>query len=252
MKVAAIAMSASVAFFAAGCGSSGPTTLNQSQQASVGSAVGEAAVRCSLGSDPSSNTFMDPKITTDLNTVAGLYKQLGSHTKLGGGSTETLGQAVQKMVPQFSCAPTLAQILITATGGAPNAAANTARQQAQAEYQKCNTQLGGLITAESNLNSHLDVGMNFRDYTTAAGDVRAQYDLVPFHQLDVHCLDVGVHAENALKHFAKAAETWSNCFSDPNCSNDSIKPQLQDEWTKASDEITKTQSGMQALQNPGS
>lgn len=133
-----------------------------------------------------------------------------------------------------------------------NTAAKKAAQQAQAEYQKCKSQLSSLLSAEENLNSHLDIGMNFTDYTQAVGNVKAAYDQTPIHQLDEKCLGVGVHTETALNDFAKAANTWNNCIGNINCSDSSIKPQLQATWSKASSEINQAKSALQNLQNPTS
>ena len=127
-----------------------------------------------------------------------------------------------------------------------------ARRKARAEFQKCSTQLKGVLDAESNLNSHLDVGMNYHDYTSAVGDVKAAYDQTPIHQMDFQCLASGVHAEAALNAYVKAAGIWDKCFSDINCNVDSIKPQLQKQWGKASSELQGAQSALQNLQNPSS
>jgi hypothetical protein len=128
-----------------------------------------------------------------------------------------------------------------------------AKRKAQAEYQKCSTQLkglNGLLDVESNLNSHLDVGMNYHDYTSAVGDVKAAYDQTPFHQMDFHCLTSGIHAEGALNAYVKAANIWDKCFNDINCNVDAIKPQLQKQWGKASSEVQSAQSALQNLQTP--
>jgi hypothetical protein len=250
MRLAGITLTALLATILAGCGSAGTPTLNQSQQAALGGATGFAVVRCSLGSNPSSTTFDDSQISSDLNQVAALYKKLGPNAKLGKGATETLGQAVRKMIPKLSCAPALSQILITATGGSPNAAANAARQQAQAEYQKCNTQLSSLVSAESDLDSHLSVGLNYNNYTNSVGNVRAAYDQVNIHAMDQQCLSVGAHLETAMNDYAQAASTWTTCFNDVNCSNSSIQPQLQAQWSKASGELQQAKTTLQALQNP--
>jgi hypothetical protein len=79
--------------------------------------------------------------------------------------------------------------------------------------------------------------------------VRSAYDQTPIHQLQFNCLSVGVHLETALNDFAKAADTWNTCFSDTSCSNDSIKPQLQSQWSKASDQISQAKDSLQAIQS---
>jgi hypothetical protein len=121
-------------------------------------------------------------------------------------------------------------------------------QQAQAQYQKCNSQLHPLLSAEENLDSHLDIGMNYDEYTNAVGDAKAAYDQIPFHQLGPKCLLPGISLENAMNDFAKGANTWTNCFNKLSCSNDSIKPQLQAQWSKAHSQIDTAKTELQALQ----
>lgn len=238
-------------FALAACGSSSPRPLNAQEQSTLGTAVGDAAVRCKLGALGSGAGFEDSKMTSDMQAVAVIYKRLGPTAKLSVKSKQTLGQQVRTMIGELTCAPAVSQVLITATGGKAGAAASAARAQAQAAFQKCQTQLQGLMNSEQDLNSHLDIGMNYNDYTTAVGNVRSSYDQTDIHSLGFQCLSVGVHLENAMNDYAKAADTWSTCFNDVNCSNDSIKPQLQAQWSKASDEVQKGKDALQTLQNGG-
>lgn len=234
------------------CGSGTTRPLNPAEQQTLGAALGESTVRCALAAVSPGADAQDSKISGDLSALAAIYKKLGPNAKLGGGSKETLGQEVHRMIQDLSCAPSLAQVLIIATGGPANAAAANAQKQAQAEYQKCNSQIGALITIESNLNSHLDVGMNLHDYTSAVGDVRAAYDQAPIHQMDYQCLTAGSHAERAMNDYVSAANKWNTCLTDPNCSDASVKPQLQSEWSKAGGELDTAKSTLQGLQNPAS
>lgn len=130
-------------------------------------------------------------------------------------------------------------------------AAQKAAKQAQAEYHKCNSQLSSLLSAEENLNSHLDIGMNFTDYTQAVGNVKAAYDQTPIHQMAPKCLLVGVSIENALNDYAHAVNTWNNCISNlaSGCTDSSIKPQLQGDWSKASSQINQAKGLLGALQS---
>jgi len=124
-----------------------------------------------------------------------------------------------------------------------------AKREAQAEYAKCQSQVGNLIKTESNLSSHLDVGLNYNEYTHSVGDVKAAYDSVPNDSLDIKCLPAGVAAENALNQYTKAATVWDSCFEDINCSNDSIDPTLQKRWAKASTYIERAKSAVDDIKN---
>jgi hypothetical protein len=156
------------------------------------------------------------------------------------------------------CVVAAAAIVASGCGGSSKpdpaaqraAAQRRAKAKAQAEYQKCKSQLGGIVDAEETLNSHLSVGMNYHDYTSEVGDVKAAYDQVPFKQLDFQCLGAGLPAEKALNAYAKAANIWDTCFNDINCSNDSIKPQLQAQWDKAGSQAEDAKSKLGGLQTP--
>lgn len=126
------------------------------------------------------------------------------------------------------------------------AKAAAARRQAATRHakvvaaaQSCVDTTKPLVSALKNLNSRLDVGLNYNEYTNKVGDVKVAYDNADFANMKgvraLPCLkDVAVPAEKAFNQHAKAASAWSNCFDDVNCSNDDVKPTLQRHWLKAS------------------
>jgi hypothetical protein len=147
--------------------------------------------------------------------------------------------------------------LVLSACGAPSEAdrRREARQREVAEAaavaDRCQSHLGRFLAALEDLHSRLEVGINYENYLSKVGDVRAAYDQIPFKGIDVRCLGrVGVPAEDALNDYADAGETWSNCIGDFNCSMDSIDPQLQSKWTSASAKVDRAGRGLAALRRP--
>jgi hypothetical protein len=127
--------------------------------------------------------------------------------------------------------------------------AETARKQQAvnaAARAHCQSQTGGLISAEEDLEGRLSgAGLTEADYLSRVGDVSAAYGQVPTNQLQASCLvNVGLPAENAMNAYVNAANTWNNCISDFNCSQDSINSQLQAQWSKASFQLGDAKSGL--------
>jgi hypothetical protein len=120
------------------------------------------------------------------------------------------------------------------------------RAREAAKARTCLSTFRQLTRELGDLNSRLDVGLNYDEYTTKVGDVKVAYDQTPFKQLDdIACLQqVGLPAESALNQYAKAAGIWDRCFDDPNCSNDQIKGQLQSHWSTASRQVRRASRGM--------
>jgi hypothetical protein len=122
------------------------------------------------------------------------------------------------------------------------------KQQAlnAAARAQCQTQTEGLISAEEDLEGRLSgAGLTEADYLSRVGDVSAAYQQTPTKQMQLDCLtDVGVPAESAMNAYVSAANTWNNCISDFSCSQDSIDPELQAQWSKASSELSDAKSGL--------
>ena len=126
-----------------------------------------------------------------------------------------------------------------------------ARKEAQAEADKCNNQLAGLLEEAQELDSRLSVGIQNVEYGQAVGDVRVEYDQVPFQALGIDCVsEVGLPLENALKSYAKAGDVWNGCITEFDCDVDSIDPILQRHWQKASGLVTDAQSALRGLRTP--
>jgi hypothetical protein len=121
-------------------------------------------------------------------------------------------------------------------------------EAALAEQAECEEQLGPLLEALEDLDARLDVGLVFQDYTNRVGDVSVEYNRIRFGALSTNCtIEVGVPLEHALNDYIRANNQWNNCIGDFGCSLDSIEPELQRQWRKATREIRKARQSLRAL-----
>lgn len=126
------------------------------------------------------------------------------------------------------------------------ARARQARAKETARVKECAGVFDDLQKSLAELGSRLNVGLSYDEYTTEVGDTRVAYDRTPFKDMkDPECLgDVGVPLEKALNTYAKAATLWGKCFQDVDCSNESIKPELQKRWSRASAQAEKAAAAL--------
>lgn len=124
-------------------------------------------------------------------------------------------------------------------------------EEAQEEADRCEGQLGDLLDELEELDSRLGVGVDYDEYGNLVGDARVEYDQISFRQLEPPCVtSVGIPAEDALNSYADAGDAWNDCFGDLDCSNNEVRPELQDHWADATSEIEQAQSGLRELSNP--
>lgn len=124
------------------------------------------------------------------------------------------------------------------------------RRKEQARFEDCEETFADLQDALTELGSRLDVGLSYDEYTNEVGDVKVAYDQTDFDSLeDFDCLGgVGLPLERALNQYSKAAGVWSDCFDDIDCDVDSIDPQLQSHWARATKAVESSKSGLDDLQ----
>jgi hypothetical protein len=129
-------------------------------------------------------------------------------------------------------------------------AAAKARQQAE----DCGSELDPFIDTISELDSRLDIGLSYDEYTNEVADMKVEYDKIDFDAVSdagIECLQsAGLPAEQALRQHVKAAQAWSECFDDFNCENDTVKPELQRLWAKASRQGERARRGLSELAEP--
>ena len=135
-----------------------------------------------------------------------------------------------------------------------------AREEALAEAQavqaECEEHIRPLLDKLQEVDSRLDIGLTFDEYGDFVGDISVEYNKIKFKELanvgdDLACVnDVAVPAENATNSYISSYRIWEECFNDINCSNDSIKTDLQTKWSSASTQIKKASKGLNKLGKP--
>lgn len=133
----------------------------------------------------------------------------------------------------------------------PTPTVDAAAEAAQELHAECEAALGDFLEALQEIDSRLNVGLVFQDYTNRVGDAQVEYDQVPFDSLALPCVTgVGIPAEAALNHYIRADNQWNNCIGDFNCDTDGIEPELQKKWSKATSAIESAREGLEDLATP--
>lgn len=122
-------------------------------------------------------------------------------------------------------------------------------RKAREEYERCDQGLGGLLEAAQDLDSRLDVGLNYDEYSDRVADVNVAYNNIDFkNDLDFTCISAaGLSLEKALNKYVDAYRVWDECFADINCDNDSIDGELQTNWFAASSAVDRAKRGIGRL-----
>ena len=118
------------------------------------------------------------------------------------------------------------------------------RLQAQADSQRtgCENELGDFLDALTELDSRLDVGLTYADYSSNVSDVKVEYDRIEVASLTpAKCVSAALAGEQALRSYLAAYTIWDNCFDSDYCTNDSIRPELQSKWLQASAKAEKAE-----------
>jgi hypothetical protein len=107
-------------------------------------------------------------------------------------------------------------------------------------YTTCQDLVGPLLEALGELDSRLDIGLNYSEYGDKVADANVQYDRIDIDQLreNLDCLSgVAVPLEDALNFYSAAYRVWDNCFDRPSCTNEQITPNLQRKWARAAKKV---------------
>lgn len=107
----------------------------------------------------------------------------------------------------------------------------------------CTSELESLVEALTDLDSRLDIGLSFSEYSERVGDAKVAYDRIDASVLDATCIEaIGTPAETALNAYIDAYNDWNDCIQDSDCSTDSIEPTLQGHWSKATSLLDAVQA----------
>lgn len=120
-------------------------------------------------------------------------------------------------------------------------------KQAAADKTACQSSIGDFLDDVSGIDSRLDVGMTYSDYSSKVADANVTHDRVDASSLTGKCLAAAVAAEKALNAYIKAYNKWNNCIEDDSCDTDSITPALQTIWTTATGQDQKAKDDVDAI-----
>lgn len=116
-----------------------------------------------------------------------------------------------------------------------------------AAARRCRAALGDLLDSIESLDNALAVGLEYEQYLGSVKRVRASHANVAVERLGIVCLGrVAAPAERALNLYIDAANRWGDCLAS-SCETESIEPQLQREWERASAQIGRAQNGLRGL-----
>lgn len=126
--------------------------------------------------------------------------------------------------------------LIAAVAAAPSVANGAAADS-------CGDEVDSFIRSLRELDSRLDIGLNYQQYSNRLGDISVRYDdavdVVTAGEVSARCVYVGIRGEKAFNLYIKAQRIWSRCINDLDCSNAEIEPRLQKIWAKASKRVAQ-------------
>jgi hypothetical protein len=144
---------------------------------------------------------------------------------------------------------------VKAKASASAAAVAKAQQvKRDAAYSTCAAAVKPLRGALAQVNSRLNVGLNYQDYDNRIGDVRVAYDAaVPrIKAVGGTCLAVAVPLENAMNAYIKVATQWGACLDDYNCdfSKGETNDKAQAGWQRAGRALTNSDRRLAAIRTP--
>ena len=107
---------------------------------------------------------------------------------------------------------------------------------AATEAKLCLKQIGSLADKLAEIDSRLDIGLNYTAYSEKVADAKVAYDKIDFAAAIAlpSCRRPAILLERALNQYVAAYRVWNKCFEAPDCSNDSVDGRLQKHWSNAS------------------
>jgi hypothetical protein len=120
-----------------------------------------------------------------------------------------------------------------------------------AVYNQCAAAVKPLRDALAQIDSRLDVGLNYDDYGDRLGDVQVAYDAVvpKLDSVDPKCFGVAVPLESSLNAYNKVLNVWGDCIDDYNCdfSEGDANDKAQAGWAKAGRALKTSDRKLRAL-----
>lgn len=119
------------------------------------------------------------------------------------------------------------------------------RAEAQRVYDTVSAEIEPLMTALTEVDARLNVGLNYADYTAMIGDVAVAYAGMDVDVLvELGGLEVGAKLETAYNKYNEAAQLWGDNLLD----YDSIEARMQDKWMAAASDLDEAAALLDELE----
>jgi hypothetical protein len=139
----------------------------------------------------------------------------------------------------------------TAAAARAGAAENQAVGTSSGDAIRCRRQLQPLLGAMASLRSRLAVGLSYHEYLAEVRAVRAAHARIAARRLPLGCLSLaGAPAERALNDYIRAVNAWGDCLAVASCESETVEPELQRIWQRASGRLAEAEAGMRRI-SPG-
>jgi hypothetical protein len=129
------------------------------------------------------------------------------------------------------------------------------KRKAAKRDQACRTRVAGFVESLRDIDSRLDVGLSYNEYSDVVGDAsveRGRADAAA--QAGRTCARIASASEAAFGLYNDAVQTWNDClFDDPisifdvGCTTDDIEYELQDYWYRASAKVERALDLLEGL-----
>ena len=115
----------------------------------------------------------------------------------------------------------------------------------------CVKQLRPLADALSELDSRLDVGLNYAQYSELVATAKVKYDRVNWDKgmRGPGCARTAILLERALNKYTAAYRRWNACIESPSCDTDSITTKLQGAWKDATRAVDQAVARLDDLED---
>lgn len=125
-----------------------------------------------------------------------------------------------------------------------------ALEEAEETYTACEGTLGEVADELTVLSDKMDVGLNFDEYDAAVAKVLKAKGVILPGELPEDCAEVVERPINkAISNYGLAVSIWNDCIYDIGCPSDSIDPELEALWFKASVLVEEMNEGRAALRD---
>lgn len=134
------------------------------------------------------------------------------------------------------------------SGGRTEGNKALSESERQALQEECDEAFTDFMSSLKEINSRLDIGMNYEEYGNQVSDTKVTYDAIDFEDLSEPCVEkVGVPAEKALNFYVDAYRSWNECIESSYCNDDKNTRELQGDWSDATFQIELAERGLDDL-----